>query len=341
MKKLILFLFFFKLTFIIIAQGDPEVREKIEWLKKDYKTDMVTCFDWETYSIQNNKTKKWGLYYMGKLVLSMKYDSLKHYSFGLALYSKGKLGVYFFEQKKQTIGCEFDNFVFRKYTENCSEDIVESDVDQPLYCNGAIALMKNGKAAWINSKTGNALNEFIYSGNDLPEISIILNWQKKINKEKAKRNLNLIKIIRGAAGEDGVYLGRNKVNNKWGVFQGNDELIPALYDSIGPLGYNPSFITVYLNGKAGIYMWRKKETVACMYDKIKYITFTGFISCGNTDEYYECFMTGAQKGNKWAWINPRNGVPRTEFIYDSYEELIKSRPNDYDPCNCYVSYLED
>lgn len=119
---------------------------------------------------------------------------------------------------------------------------------------------------------------------------------------------------------DGVFYARNS-NKKWGLYQMNQNIIPAEYDSINTIGYNTPFTIVWNNGKAGVYksfFGSPSLSVPCIYEDAKRIR-------GN--RYY----LAVKKEGKWGYVDWYNGKELSKFIYNSYDELPDARdyPSEY------------
>jgi hypothetical protein len=143
------------------------------------------------------------------------------------------------------------------------------------------------------------------------------------------------KILRKLKGDqiewigDGVFKLRHKKSKKWGMFQqyyGEEEItqmIPTNYDSIYFFHFNDPFMVVYNEGKLGIYLSRlsyyenSKETVACLYDE--YIVYKRYLR-GNTYPRERKYLAVSKNG-KWGWVDWLTGEVKSEFVYDSFDDL--------------------
>lgn len=134
---------------------------------------------------------------------------------------------------------------------------------------------------------------------------------------KKKLKADIIESDQGNG--DGVFRARIKKTKLWGMYQGYgktlNELIPAEYDSVHFIPFNGNFSAVYKNGKVGFYLskWTyddlAKQSVACIYDDYKRYNYKGL-------KYL-----AVKKDGFWGWIDWLTGEEKSEFIYNSKDEL--------------------
>ncbi len=124
---------------------------------------------------------------------------------------------------------------------------------------------------------------------------------------------------------DGVFKARNKKTKKWGMYQWMykglkiKEAIPVQYDSISFFPFNGFFTAVYNNGKVGFYLsaWSfesGKQTIPCLYEDYQRFEITN-------KDYTSTIYLAVKKNGKWGWVNWLSGEEKTEFIYNTKEDL--------------------
>ncbi len=134
--------------------------------------------------------------------------------------------------------------------------------------------------------------------------------------------------------EDAVFIAKNKLTNKWGMYQGYanhdiKELIPPAYDSIDFFGYNAKLTGVWLDGKVGLYTspWtygskKAKQTVECLYDGYKIFQVEKTVNDGlSTYQSYVDYVAVKKEG-LWAWIDWMTGELKTDFLYNLDKEQM-------------------
>lgn len=147
----------------------------------------------------------------------------------------------------------------------------------------------------------------------------------------AQSKFNADKVEFDEANGDGAFRARNKDTKKWGMYQGSasgepDEMIPMEYDKVDFFEVNASFTGVYKNGKVGIYLckWsyedKHKQTVPCQYEDYRRVDTKAVnhdvFKMENTTEYL-----AMKKNGKWGWVDWLTGEEKSEFKYDSVEDL--------------------
>lgn len=130
-----------------------------------------------------------------------------------------------------------------------------------------------------------------------------------------------IAIKMDAGNEDGVFQMQGKKSQKWGMYQWMyegtkiKELVPMEYDSLKNYPFNGNFTAVYNGGKVGFYLavWSyedmAKQSVPCLYDD-----YQRFNSNGIT-------YLAVSKDGKWGWVDWLTGEEKTEFIYETKDDL--------------------
>ncbi len=137
----------------------------------------------------------------------------------------------------------------------------------------------------------------------------------KLAKTKFKADLVIFDPNNG----DGALKARSKKTKKWGMYQFMDveekELIPMQYDSLNFYPFNGKYTAIYNNGKVGFYLsyWsydkQAKQTVACKYEDYKRFDADGVSKLA------------VKKNGKWGWVDWLTGEEKSEFIYDSTDDL--------------------
>lgn len=142
---------------------------------------------------------------------------------------------------------------------------------------------------------------------------------KAFNKNGKWGEMDMIDLDGGNG--DGLFKARNAETKKWGIFQhldGHDfvEAVPMKYDSLYHFGWNADFTPVFNNGKVGFYLsyWtydeKAKQTVPCTYDDFKLYVPEDRIT-----------RLAVKRNGKWGWVDWLTGEEKSEFIYDSVEDL--------------------
>jgi hypothetical protein len=161
--------------------------------------------------------------------------------------------------------------------------------------------------------------------NLLIPIIILLTLSNSFSQEFPEKELlevlNASKISMDHGNGDGVFKAKSRKTKKWGMYQylyegvKVKEVIPMDYDSLKYFPFNGAFTVVYNNGKVGFYLaeWsygdKAKQSVACLYDNYKRFT------ANNTTHL------AASKNGKWGWVDWLTGEEKSDFIYDSKDEL--------------------
>ena len=264
--------------------------------------------------------KKWGLYAIPKgidledfsfnEVVSPKFDSLNFFDprarFQIVK-QKDKYGVLLHplevDDPADKVSCKFDKIITKK-------------LDDEDY----ILIKENGKWGLIDWLEGFYIIDPIFKTPDQVPLVKMQSWMVETFK-LAKTKLNADLVIFDPNNGDGALKARNKRTKKWGIYQFGDidtkekELIPMKYDSLNFYPYNGRYTTVYNKGKVGFYLsyWsyneRAKQTVPCKYEDYK-----GFNAGGVS-------KLAVKKNGKWGWIDWLTGEEKSEFIYDSADDL--------------------
>ncbi len=141
------------------------------------------------------------------------------------------------------------------------------------------------------------------------------------NLQISKKKLNADLIIFDPNNGDGALKARNKDTKKWGMYQFLDinmeekELIPMQYDNLNFFSFNGKYTAVYNDGKVGFYLsyWsyddQTKQTVACKYEDYKRFDADGVSKLA------------VKKNGKWGWVDWLTGIEKSEFIYNSTDDL--------------------
>jgi len=138
------------------------------------------------------------------------------------------------------------------------------------------------------------------------------------NKEKDNEKIDLIDMDDNNG--DGLFKARSEKSKKWGLYQylGDEivEAIPMKYDSLYHFPWNGNYTAVFNNGKVGFYLsyWSydtdAKQSVPCIYEDYKrYIT----------DDQIP--KLAVRKDGKWGWVDWLTAEERSEFKYDTPEDL--------------------
>jgi len=141
---------------------------------------------------------------------------------------------------------------------------------------------------------------------------------RAFNNQKDREKIDLIDMD-GNNG-DGLFKARSKASKKWGLYQylGDEivEAIPMQYDSLYHFPWNGKYTAVFNDGKVGFYLsyWtyneEAKQSVPCIYEDYKrYIT----------DD--QISKLAVKKDSKWGWIDWLTGEEKSEFKYETPEDL--------------------
>jgi hypothetical protein len=163
------------------------------------------------------------------------------------------------------------------------------------------------------------------SVNDLPKTASSFVFDKytaeifeAFNNKKNFENIDVIDMDNNNG--DGLFKARSKESKKWGLYQNlGDEIVEAIpmkYDSIYHFPWNGNFTAVFNDSKVGFYLsyWTygsdAKQSVLCIYEDYKrYIT----------DDQVP--KLAVQKDGKWGWVDWLTGEEKSEFKYDTPEDL--------------------
>jgi hypothetical protein len=122
--------------------------------------------------LQNNDTKKWGMYQIWhdkKIdeLIPPQYDSIKFFSFNgmfTGVYINGKVGIYTSpfssDDARQTVPCIYDDYktiTVYKYPKDAIPNTYSNKIEYPY-----LAVKKNGLWAYVDWKTGEEKTDFIY-----------------------------------------------------------------------------------------------------------------------------------------------------------------------------------
>jgi hypothetical protein len=318
MKKIISLHLLLLFTISCFSQeiSKKEIRKKMkakEIIFSDHKGD-------EKVLAKMKSTKKWGLYtvYSGmeiddfsyEEVIAPKFDSLSFFGtedrFQIVK-QKDKYGVlllpYEIEDAVDRVNCKFDKIIHKKLE---GEDYV--------------LIMEGNKWGLINWFEGFYIVDPIFDTPDEVPLIKMESWMVETFK-LAKTKLNADLVIFDPNNGDGVLKARNRKTKKWGMYQFLDmnmeekELIPMQYDSLNFYPFNGKYTAVYNNGKVGFYLsfWsydeQAKQTVACKYEDFK-----RFNADGDS-------KLAVKKDGKWAWVDWLTGEEKSEFIYESTNDL--------------------
>lgn len=161
--------------------------------------------------------------------------------------------------------------------------------------------------------------------NDLPKTASSFVFDKytakifeAFNKKKNNEKIDLIDMDNNNG--DGVFKVRNKGSKKWGLYQylGDEivEAIPMKFDSLYHFPWNGKFTAVFNDAKVGFYLsyWAygayTKQSVLCIYEDYKRYSTEDQIP-----------KLAVKKDSKWGWIDWLTGEEKSEFKYDTPEDL--------------------
>ena len=142
----------------------------------------------------------------------------------------------------------------------------------------------------------------------------------QFSEQKILRKLKADTIAMDHANGDGVFKARHKKTKKWGIFQyaGNksdaEELVPMQYDAVHFIPVNGRFTAVYNDGKVGFYLsaWSyddARQTIPCIYETYQRFTVKNKL------------YLAVKKDGKWGWIDWLTGEEKSNFRYDTKDEL--------------------
>jgi hypothetical protein len=300
------------------SQGIPkkEIRKKMN-AKEVIWTDY---YGEEMVLAKMKSTKKWGLYtvytsmdiedFSFEELIAPKFDSLSFFEpearFQIVK-QNDKYGVllspFEIEDAADRVQCKFDK-------------IIHKNIDEEDY----LLIKKDGKWGLIDWFDGFYIVDPIFDSPD--EVPLIRMDNSMIETfQLAKKILNADLVIFDPNNGDGGLKARNKETKKWGMYQFIDlnieekELIPMQYDSLNFFGFNGKYTAVYNNGKVGFYLsyWsydeQAKQTVACKYEDYKRFDADGVSKLA------------VKKNGKWGWVDWLTGEEKSEFIYNSPNDL--------------------
>jgi len=318
MRKIFLLHLLILFTITCFSQEIPqkEIRKKM----KAKEVIWTEYYGEEMVLAKMKSTKKWGLYtiYTGmdledfsfEEVISPKFDSLSFFEpearFQIVK-QKGKYGVlllpFEIEDAADRVNCKFDKIIHKK-------------VDGEDY----VLIKESNKWGLIDWFEGFYIVDPIFDTPEEVPLVKMERWMVETFK-LAKTKLNADLVIFDPNNGDGALKARSKKTKKWGMYQFLDmnmkekELIPMRYDSLNFYPVNEKYTAVYNNGKVGFYLsyWsydeQAKQTVACKYEDYKRYDANGVSKLA------------VKKNGKWGWVDWLTGEEKSEFIYNSSDDL--------------------
>ncbi|WP_417589939.1 WG repeat-containing protein [Owenweeksia hongkongensis] len=278
----------------------------------------VEFYGTEVALVKMKSTKKWGMYevdrYMYeenlqyKEIVPPRFDSIGWFEdkpFAIVKRKK-KYGILLNPQEiydaATKVKCDYDDI---KVVEKDYEYYLKVKVDS-----------KWGLLDWFDGIY--VLDPSFDSAEDVPLFKID-DWNLDTYKN-AKQTLNADIVVFDKNNGDGVFKARSRETQKWGLFQSLsseaiDELIPMTYDSLRFTPVNNPYTIVYQNGKLGVYLskWtfddEAKQTVECIYEDYKRYDAEGKPALA------------VKKNGKWGWVDWKTGEEKSEFSFDTPEEL--------------------
>lgn len=271
--------------------------------------------------VKMKSTKKWGIYiinayrYSGENVIE--YDEVVAPKFDSIGWFK-KLEPFTVVKNNKKYGILLNPYEIPDAVEraNCIYDAIKiKEVEGRFY-----SLVKNnekwGLVDWFENVV--LVDPSFDNPEDVPLVWIE-GWAKDMfvaSKKKLKADI----LIFDEGNGDGVFKARNKATKKWGMYQSLDEndlttLIPAKYDSIRFFAYNSKYTAVYNKGKVGMYLshWsyndKAKQSVSCIYEDYKKYDADGIPKLA------------VKKDGKWGWIDWLTGEEKSEFKYETPDDL--------------------
>ena len=316
MRKIFLLHLILLFTISCFSQeiSKKEIRKKMkakEIIFKDYPGEEMVL-------AKMKSTKKWGLYTIStgmeiddfsyEEVIAPKFDSLSFFGTEARFQivkQKDKYGVlllpYEIEDAADRVNCKFDKIIHKK-------------LDGEDY----ILIKKSDKWGLIDWFDGFYIVDPIFDTSEEVPLIKMERWMVetfKLAKTKFKADLVIFDPNNG----DGALKARSKKTKKWGMYQFMDveekELIPMQYDSLNFYPFNGKYTAIYNNGKVGFYLsyWsydkQAKQTVACKYEDYKRFDADGVSKLA------------VKKNGKWGWVDWLTGEEKSEFIYDSTDDL--------------------
>ena len=309
------------ITLFTVNCFSQEISQK-EIRKKMKAKEIILGYNYgeEMVLAKMKNTKKWGLYnvfsgmdiedFSFEEVISPKFDSLSFFEpearFQIVK-QKDKYGVlllpFEIEDAADRVNCKFDKIIHKK-------------VDVEDY----VLIKEGGKWGLIDWFEGFYIVDPIFDTPEEVPLIKMESWMVETFK-LAKTKLNADLVIFDPNNGDGALKARNKKTKKWGMYQFLDmnmeekELIPMQYDSLNFYPFNGKYTAVYNNEKVGFYLsyWsydkQAKETVACKYDDYKRFDADGVSKLA------------VKKNGKWGWVDWLTGEEKSEFIYNSTDDL--------------------
>jgi len=317
-KSIALFISFFLISNIIKAQeiSDKQILKHIkgkgiEWISGENNLAKVKM----------KSTKKWGVYNIDAYydldeaiidldeVVAPKFDSIGWFK-NMEPFTVVKI--------KKQYGILLNPYEIHDAAEraNCIYDAIKlKEVDGRFY-----ALIKQnekwGLVDWFEDVV--LVDPTFDNPEDVPLVWIE-SWAVDMfvsSKKKLKADI----LVFDEGNGDGVFKARKKATKKWGMYQSLGEkdlttLIPAKYDSIRFFGYNSKYTAVYNKGKVGMYLshWsyndKAKQSVHCIYEDYKKYNADGIPKLA------------VKKDGKWGWIDWLTGEEKSEFKYETTDDL--------------------
>jgi hypothetical protein len=263
------------------------------------------------------KNKKWGLYLISvydeknidiKAIIEPKFDSLGWFEekpFAIVK-NNNKYGIllnpFEIEDSWDRVQCSFSK-------------IEVKEQDGYYY---TLIQEKNlwGLLDWFEQEI---IIDCIFETSDEVPLQTVSPWEIDIIK-RAKKLLDCDLILFDLGNGDGVFIGRNRVTKNWGMYQDLEgteikTIIPSNYEHITFFSWNGKFTAVKQNGRIGFYLSRfsygdqAKQSVPCVYEDYKLYTHNNVIKLA-------CLRDGY-----WGWVDWITGEERSEFKYESKEDL--------------------
>jgi len=168
--------------------------------------------------------------------------------------------------------------------------------------SGNHLLTGDGNDSFCDDSWGNCGKGYFYKINEYKQVdrknseAYASNFgfsASEINRLKKKFNGDL--IVFDDVNGDLVFKMRNKETGKWGMYQGDKNIIPAEFDTIQFYGWNDPYTILGKDGLFGIYTSAfgndGKLSVPCRYEDFKTYTYEG-----------QYWLAG-QRDGKWRWVN--------------------------------------
>jgi len=291
---------FLVLALLFTTCLSAQSEEEVDSVQKLFKARDYTWVDFDNniFKMRKHFSSKWGLFSWnieGLQLLPMEYDSVSfmvEYEPFSIVKRKGLYGIFLLpfevQDAAERVSCIYEEL---QKVEDHAHD------SEPF-----LLAKKNGKWGQIDWFNEFEIIPFIYSSAQAVPLQKIDTWATELI-QVARRELQADLVFLDQGNGDGVFKARSMKTQKWGMYQGLDEirtLIPAQYDSLDFFNWNYPFTGVYKEGKVGIYTsaWSvdsAHETVPCEYDDYKIIE-------GNRS-----YFLAVMKDDKWSWIDWREG----------------------------------